>query len=56
LNCRFVGLFDPLKTALSEIIDPLIQTKVARIRKFEWLLAYVEARKIAFIDSNIFGG
>jgi len=51
-----VGLFGPLKKALSENIDPLIQTEVVRIQKSEWLLAYVKARQLAFTPSNILGG
>ena len=51
-----VGLFGPLKTALSSKLDPLLQTEVSRIRKSEWLMAFVEARKDAFTRSNILGG
>ena len=50
-----VGLFGPLKKSLSEKIDPLVQTEVARIRKSEWLLAYIQARDAAFTPSNVFG-
>src|SRR5437763_11864992 len=51
-----VGLFGPLKTALSVKLDPLLQTEVSRICKSEWLMAFVEACKEAFIQSNILGG
>jgi hypothetical protein len=51
-----VGLFGPLKTALSNKLDPLIQTEVAHVQKCEWLLAYVHARIEAFTHSNILSG
>ena len=51
-----VGLFGPLKKILSVKIDSLIRTAVSRIQKCEWLLAFVEARKLAFKRSNIEGG
>jgi len=51
-----VGLFAPLKQALSSELQPLIQTEVSRIRKSEWLMAFVRARKVAFSSSNVFGG
>jgi len=43
-----VGLFRPLKGALSARLAPLLQTEVSRIRKPEWLKAFAEARKDAF--------
>jgi len=51
-----VGLFGPLKRALSMKLAPLFQTEVSRIRKSEWLLGFVGARKKAFTHSNILGG
>ena len=51
-----VGLFGPLKTALSSKLDPLLQTEISRVRKSEWLMAFVEARKTTFTRSNILGG
>ena len=51
-----VGLFGPLKCALALQLDPLFQTEVSRIRKSEWLSAFIEARKSAFSHSNVLGG
>jgi DDE superfamily endonuclease/Tc5 transposase DNA-binding domain len=51
-----VGLFGPLKTALSKHQDNLFRLQVARIRKVEWLIAYVKARQTAFRPDNVFGG
>ena len=51
-----VGLFGPLKKILSAKTDALIQITVSRIQKCEWLLAFVEPRKLAFKHSNIEGG
>ena len=51
-----VGLFGPLKTMLSTHQDALFRLHVARIRKVEWLIAYVKARKDAFRPENILGG
>lgn len=43
-----VGLFSPLKRALSTQIQPLIQTEVSRVRKPEWLMAFIKAHQTAF--------
>ena len=51
-----VGLFGPLKTHASAAMEPLIQAGVPRIRKEEWLSAYLKGREKAFRSSNIFGG
>jgi len=51
-----VGLFGPLKTTLSTHQDTLFRLHVARIRKVEWLIAYVKARATAFRPDNIIGG
>jgi hypothetical protein len=51
-----VGLFGPLKRALSSKLQPLIQTEVSRVRKPEWLLAFIQARKAAFTTSNVLRG
>ena len=51
-----VGLFGPLKKALSTKLDPLICTQVSRLQKSEWLRAYVEARLAAFTHGNVWGG
>jgi hypothetical protein len=51
-----VGLFGPIKTALSEQQDALFRLQVARVRKVEWLEDYVEAREPAFRPANVLGG
>src|SRR5579859_3877252 len=51
-----VGLFGPLKTALSQHQDRLFRLHVARVRKVECLIAYVKARRSAFRSDNVFGG
>jgi hypothetical protein len=38
-----VGLFRPLKGALSSRLSPLLQTEVARLKKSEWLKAFSQA-------------
>jgi hypothetical protein len=44
-----VGVFSPLKTLMASEIEPLVSTEVHRILKAEWLSAYVEAHKKAFL-------
>jgi hypothetical protein len=51
-----VGLFGPLKPALSKHQDNLFRLRVARIRKVELLVAYIKARETAFRSNNVFGG
>jgi hypothetical protein len=51
-----VGLFGPLKTALSNHQDKLFRLQVVRIRKIESLIAYVKARRTAFRHDNVLGG
>jgi len=51
-----VGLFRPLKGALSSRLAPLLQTEVARISKSEWVKAFSKARKDTFTASNVLGG
>src|SRR5579859_5891169 len=51
-----VGLFGPLKTAISTHQDALFRLHVARIRNVEWLIAYVKARATAFHPDNIIEG
>ena len=48
-----VGIFGPLKTAISSQLDRLIRTGVSRVQKVEWLDAYIKARAIAFSSRNI---
>ena len=51
-----VGLFGPLKKYASDEMEPLVQANVSRIRKEDWLLAYLKGRQTAFRTSNVFGG
>ena len=51
-----VGIFGPLKTALSRCLDPLFSTGISRIEKMEWIEVYIEARARAFTKLNIEGG
>jgi hypothetical protein len=51
-----VGLFGPLRTALSKHQDNLFRLQVVWIRKVELLVAYVKACQTAFRLSNILGG
>jgi hypothetical protein len=48
-----VGLFGPLKTAISVRMDRLIRTGIAQLRKDEWVEVYSDARKAAFTFANI---
>jgi hypothetical protein len=51
-----VGLFGPLKKALSARVDRLIRTGVHRLQKAEWVQYYADARQSAFSEQNINGG
>jgi DDE superfamily endonuclease/Tc5 transposase DNA-binding domain len=51
-----VGLFSPLKTAMSGEIYQFVSTGVHRIQKVEWFRHYIKAREIAFTPLNIQSG
>jgi hypothetical protein len=51
-----VGVFGPLKRAMSAQLDPIFRTGISRLQKVEWMEAYVKARHIAITTSNILGG
>jgi hypothetical protein len=51
-----VGLFGPLKTALSAHIYPLLQTQVSKIKKSEWVKRFALAQEDALTPSNVLGG
>ena len=51
-----VGLFGPLKSAMSACLNTLIRTGVSRIVKVEWMEKYVQARQRAFTKANNQGG
>jgi hypothetical protein len=48
-----VGLFSPLKRALSTEIEKLFRLDTRRIPRIEWTEAYITARAKAFISRNI---
>lgn len=50
-----VGVFGPLKQAISACLDRLIRTGVNRIQKPEFITVYNEARESAISSLNIFG-
>jgi DDE superfamily endonuclease/Tc5 transposase DNA-binding domain len=51
-----VGVFGPVKTALSSQVKRYINTGIAKLRKSEWLTSYVKARPLAITRSNIEAG
>jgi len=51
-----VGVFGPLKKAMSATLDQLIRTGIHRLEKIEWLDCYSNARSKAFTQSNILAG
>ena len=48
-----VAIFGPLKKRLTANLSYLNQAQLARIQKFEWLEAYIKARKEVFDQSHI---
>jgi len=50
-----VGIFGPLKRAMSSQLDPIFRTGIRTLHKAEWMESYVEARKKAITPSNILG-
>jgi DDE superfamily endonuclease len=51
-----VGVFGPLKKVMAAKIDPLLQTGVANVQKWEWLEAFIKAHQQVFNPQNILGG
>ena len=51
-----VGLFGPLKKALSAALDHIIRTEGDKVRKVEWVKGYAEARQREFTVDNALGG
>ena len=51
-----VGIFSPLKTAVSADLDRLIRVGIARLEKVEWVESYIRARPNAFTEKNIRAG
>ena len=48
-----VGIFGPLKKAMTRKIMPLMMTQVHRIQKIEWLSAFIKAHENVFNSRNI---
>src|SRR2546430_6489011 len=42
-----VGVFGPLKHAMSAQLDRVFRTGISRLQKVEWIENYIEARKVA---------
>src|SRR5271169_835402 len=51
-----VGVFSPLKTAVTADLDRLIRVGVTRLEKAEWVESYIRARPNAFTARNIRAG
>ena len=51
-----VGVFGPMKYAMSGFLDHLGRTGIAKIQKIEWLECFVKAREKSVRCSNIQGG
>jgi len=51
-----VGVFGPLKRAMSYQLDHIFRTGVSRLQKVEWMESYIAAREVAINTSNILGG
>jgi len=51
-----VGVFGPLKKAVSTDLDRLIRVGINRLEKIEWVESYIEARPKAFTEKNIRAG
>lgn len=51
-----VGIFSPLKRALSREIEALFRLDTRRIPRVEWTEAYIKAREQTFTTSNILAG
>lgn len=51
-----VGVFGPLKKAISARLDRLLRAGINRLEKGEWVERYLEARDISLTESNIRGG
>jgi len=51
-----VGVFGPLKKAISARLDRLLRVGINRLEKGEWVERYMEARDVAITENNIRGG
>lgn len=51
-----VGVFGPLKKAVSARLDRLLRIGITRLEKIEWVENYIKGREIALTKNNILGG
>lgn len=51
-----VGVFSPLKSAMTKHVNRLLSTGIHRLQKVEWLECYIKAREEALIKRNILAG
>lgn len=51
-----VGIFSPLKRALSKQISRLVRTGITRIQKVEWIECFIEARDRSITKDNVLSG
>jgi len=51
-----VGVFGPLKKAISARLDRLLRAGINRLQKVEWLEAYADGREVVVSSDNIKGG
>ena len=51
-----VGVFGPVKAAMSLQLSRLYAMEISRLQKIEWLENYRQARGKSIVDSNILGG
>lgn len=51
-----VGIFGPLKTAMSAQINTIFRTGIMRLQKVEWIENYMKAREKAMVRRNIIAG
>jgi hypothetical protein len=51
-----VGVFGPVKAAMSLLLSRLYTTEISRLQKIEWLENYMKARLRSIVERNILGG
>src|SRR5271156_6401631 len=51
-----IGVFSPLKRAISTEVSCFVRSGVRRIQKVEWLERFIEARKYGITKENIIAG
>ena len=51
-----VGVFSPLKRAMSLQLSRLYATEISRLQKVEWVEHYAQARSIAITSQNVLAG